>query len=176
MGAAAAVLGALHADEVQALSARWSGYGRKLLSGGRAAAAEQAFHKALDLDDQDLAAWAGLADAYKREGQADKVLHTYAQMIQALPKSRTLGRIVARGWRTPPPPGVAGYCLYVSESPGGGFRKVSPPLTAPSFQVDGLVPGLRYYFMVTTLNAAAPPDESKPSAVWSMVCQTVALR
>ena len=174
--AAVAVCGALRADDDTALSARWADYGRKALARGRTQAAVQAFQKALDLDDQDLPAWAGMADAYKREGQAGPILDTYARMIQAVPRARTAGRVLARGWRTPPPRHVAGYYLYVSETKEGGFRKVSPLLTVPSFQVDGLVPGLRYYFMVTMLDDAAPPRESKPSNVWSMVCQTVVLR
>lgn len=175
LGAAVLVSAPLAGGQNRALSARWAGYGSQALATGRVPVAVQAFQKALDLDGQDLAAWAGLADAYKREGRADQVLDAYARMIQAVPKARTAGAIVARGWRTPPPSGVAGYYLYVSETQEGGFRKVSPLWQAPSFRVEGLVPGLRYYFMVTTLDRATPPVESKPSAVWSMVCQSVVL-
>ena len=174
--AAVAVWAPLHAEDAAALSARWAVYGRKELAAGRAPVAEKAFQQALDLDDQDLAAWAGLADVYKKEGLAGRVLGAYARMIQAVPKSRTAGSIVARGWRTPPPPHLAGYYLYLSETGNGGYRKVSPLLAAPSFQVDGLVPGLRYYFMVTAMNVSKPPVESAPSRPWSMVCQTVVLR
>jgi tetratricopeptide (TPR) repeat protein len=173
--AAVAVWTPLHADGDAALSARWAAYGRNALADGRVTTAEKAFQRALELDDQDLAAWAGLADTFKKEALADQVLDAYARMIQAVPKSRTAGRIVARGWRTPPPPHLAGYYLYVSETREGGYRKVSPLLTVPTFQVDGLVPGLRYYFMVTSMNDAKPPVESLPSTPWSMVCQTVAL-
>jgi hypothetical protein len=174
IGAAVAMPVALHANAAGTQAARWTAYGRKSLAVGRVQAAEKAFGYALDYDPKDLAAWAGLADSFKREGLADKVLNTYAQMIQAVPGARTKGVIVARGWR-PLRPHMAGYYLYVSETPDGGYRKVSPLLTGPAFKVDGLVPGLRYYLMVTVMDDAVPPVESKPSAPWSVVCQTVAL-
>ena len=174
IGAAVAMPVALLAGAPSAQSARWAAYGRKALAAGRVQAAEKAFGYALDYDSKDLAAWAGLADTFKREGLADKVLNTYAQMIQAVPRARTKGVIVARGWR-PLRPHMAGYYLYVSEAQDGGYRKVSPLLTGPAFKVDGLVPGLRYYLMVTVMDDSVPPVESKPSAPWSVVCQTVEL-
>jgi len=172
--AAVSMSAPLGAADAKALAAHWSSYGRRALAAGRTAAAETAFNKALDLDPKSLAAWQGLADTFLKEGRADKVLETFDGMFHAVPRSRNAGTILVRGWDRPSGR-VAGYYLYVSQSKEGGYRKACPLITtASSVRVDELIPGLRYYFVLTSVSKSMPPVESRPSTPWSMVCTTVA--
>jgi hypothetical protein len=161
--------GALRAEDGKAMAARWSAYGRRILAGD-APGAEKAFAKATQLDPQNAGAWEGLIEAFQADGKDEQARWAYRQMAKVAPKAAAAGYLLVRGW--PPPSGhVAGYYLYLSEEEEGGFHKVSPLITGSSFRVEELLPGRRYYLLLTALSDGKPPVESRPSSVWSMVAK-----
>lgn|GEM_PF-5020995 len=167
--AAVAVPGPLGAGSAGDLAARWTAYGRRILPQD-ARGAEKAFAKATKLDPQSGAAWEGLIEAFQAEGKDEQARWAYRQMARVAPNAAASGYVMVKGW--PQPSGrIAGYYLYMSEVEVGGFQKVSPLITGISYTVQGLLPGRRYFFMLSTATHDSPPVESKPSNPWSMVAR-----
>jgi hypothetical protein len=73
------------------------------------------------------------------------------------------------GW--PVPTGnIAGYNLYMSPTPGSGYKKVNSALiTTSSYKVSNMEPNKLYYFVLTQVTNDNPPTESRPSQEFSKV-------
>ena len=167
--AAVAMSAPLQADQAKALASRWCAYGRRIL-GRDAPGAEKAFAKATQLDPGNAAAWEGLVEAYQADGKDEQARWAYRQMAQVAPRAAAVGTVLIKGL-PPLARHCAGYYIYMSEEEDGGFHKVSPLIMGPSFKVEALLPGHRYYFMLTGLSDGKPPVESRPSSVWNMVAR-----
>ena len=71
---------------------------------------------------------------------------------------------VGLSWNANPEPDVAGYNVYRSTAPKGGYLKVTAsPLPGTSFLDTAVAVGTTYYYKVTAVNAAG--SEGKQSAV-----------
>lgn len=68
-------------------------------------------------------------------------------------------------WRAADAPDVRGYAVYRSEAEGSGYERLTPePVEAASFSDRGRDPETLYFYTVTALDTAAPPNESPRSA------------
>ncbi len=65
-------------------------------------------------------------------------------------------------WGSMPPPRIAGYNIYISETSGKGYVKANPaPIKDTHYTVKGLEVGKKYYFVMTSVTNDTPPIESK---------------
>lgn len=68
-------------------------------------------------------------------------------------------------WRAADAPDVLGYAVYRSEAEDSGFERLTPePVSGASFSDRGRDPEARYFYAVTALDGADPPNESPRSA------------
>lgn len=71
-----------------------------------------------------------------------------------------------------PPPNVAGFNLYITETSGKGYSKVNAsPITEDKYVVKGLEVGKKYYYVMTFVSKDVPPVESKFSREGSDVAK-----
>ena len=71
------------------------------------------------------------------------------------------GGVIRIYWFPNSEPDLAGYRVYRREAPGGDYTllgQVGPSDT--SFADTGTRPGVRYYYVVTAIDTASPPNES----------------
>lgn len=68
-------------------------------------------------------------------------------------------------WRAADAPDVGGYAVYRSEAEGSGYERLTPaPVAAASFSDRDRDPETRYFYAVTALDTADPPNESPRSS------------
>lgn len=68
-------------------------------------------------------------------------------------------------WRAADAPDVRGYAVYRSEAEGSGYERLTPaPVAAASFSDRDRDPETRYFYAVTALDTADPPNESPRSS------------
>ena len=76
------------------------------------------------------------------------------------------GNVIKLYWFPNSETDLAGYRLYRSTSETEGFTELARPGAADSTYVDAAVePGVKYYYSITAVDTAEPPNESERSEV-----------
>ena len=71
-----------------------------------------------------------------------------------------------------PPSNMAGYNIYITETPGKGYTKVNPsPINDVKYTIRGLEVGKKYYIVMTSVTKDIPPIESKFSRELSFIAK-----
>jgi hypothetical protein len=82
----------------------------------------------------------------------------------ARPATVNQGGAVEVKWGRMPPPNVAGYNIYITETSGKGYVKANAsPINDVKYIVKGLEVGKKYYFVIRSSSKDVPPVESKSS-------------
>jgi fibronectin type 3 domain-containing protein len=77
-----------------------------------------------------------------------------------------MGNVINLYWNLTRAEDVAGFNLYRSEEPTGGFKKInSTPILQASYIDSTIVANTVYYYYVTAIDDASPPNESQASEV-----------
>lgn len=89
-------------------SGPWRDYGGKLMQARRPAEALQAYRRALSLDPQDAAAWAGAGNAQWGLGRKEEALRSWRASLKLRPGNQPLADFVAKVSRTAAPTAALG--------------------------------------------------------------------
>jgi len=80
--------------------------------------------------------------------------------------------VVDIAWGNMPNDRMAGYNIYITETPGTGYNKLNAvPVKDVHYLVSGLEVGKKYYFVMTSVTNDTPPVESKFTKEFSYIAK-----
>jgi hypothetical protein len=80
--------------------------------------------------------------------------------------SAYVNKVVKLFWKSSASPDWKGFYVYRSQSSDGPFKRLTSQLLQhPSYEDRTSVAGKTYYYYVTSLDGASPPNESHPSKI-----------